>query len=45
MKHILMIASDGERWGAVRLPEPLSKAGLDLCGVLAPAEETSVCTG
>lgn len=37
MKRILMIASDGERWGPARLPEPLSKAGVEVA-VLCPTD-------
>jgi hypothetical protein len=37
MKRILMIANDNERWGPARLPEPLSKAGVEVA-VLCPAD-------
>jgi Carbamoyl-phosphate synthase L chain, ATP binding domain len=37
MKRILMIATDNERWGPARLPEPLSHAGVEVA-VLCPTD-------
>lgn len=37
MKRVLMIATDGERWGPARLPEPLSNAGI-VVAILCPTD-------
>jgi Carbamoyl-phosphate synthase L chain, ATP binding domain len=44
MKRILMIAADNNRWGPVRLPQPLSESGVEvavLCTANNPLRQSS----